>query len=86
MNKLGYVDSAALRDALPDASSVKAAKRLMIALAYAYGVRVDTLSERYVFRERRLLVARSVRTGNDQRGDQRRITRGPTTKIRRETA
>ena len=47
MNKLEDVDIDALRDALADASSVKAAKRLMIALAYADGVRVETLSERY---------------------------------------
>ncbi len=32
---------------LGEASSAKAAKRLMIALAYADGVRVETLSERY---------------------------------------
>ena len=47
MNKLEDVDPAALRDALTDASGAKAAKRLMIAIAYADGVRVDTLSERY---------------------------------------
>ena len=47
MNKLEDVDAGALRDALGKASNAKAAKRLMIALAYADGVRVETLSERY---------------------------------------
>jgi transposase len=47
MNKLEDVDAGALRDALRKASSAKAAKRLMIAFAYADGVRVETLSERY---------------------------------------
>ena len=47
MNKLEAVDTDALREALTEASSAKAAKRLMIAIAYADGVRVDTLSERY---------------------------------------
>ena len=47
MNKLEDVDTAALREALTDASSAKAAKRLMIAIAYSDGVRVDTISERY---------------------------------------
>jgi transposase len=47
MNKLEDVDAGALRDALDEASSAKAAKRLMIALAYSDGVRVETLSERY---------------------------------------
>jgi transposase len=47
MNKLEDVDAGALRDVLGKASSAKAAKRLMIALAYADGVRVETLSERY---------------------------------------
>jgi transposase len=47
MNKLEDVDGDALRDALGKASTAKAAKRLMIALAYADGVRVETLSERY---------------------------------------
>ena len=46
-NKLEDVDADTLRDALGKASSAKAAKRLMIALAYADGVRVETLSERY---------------------------------------
>lgn len=47
MNKLGDVDAGALRDALGKATSAKAAKRLMIALAYTDGVRVETLSVRY---------------------------------------
>jgi transposase len=47
MNKLEDVDAGALRDALGKASSAKAAKRLMIALAYVDGERVETLSERY---------------------------------------
>ena len=47
VNKLEDVDADALRDALGKVSSAKAAKRLMIALAYADGVRVETLSERY---------------------------------------
>jgi transposase len=47
MNKFEDIDADALRDALREAASAKAAKRLMIALAYADGVRVETLSERY---------------------------------------
>jgi transposase len=47
MNKLADVDAEALQAALDAASSPKAVKRLMIALAYADGVRVETLSERY---------------------------------------
>jgi transposase len=47
MNKLEDVDGNALRDALGKASSTKAAKRLMIALAYADGVSVEVLSKRY---------------------------------------
>ena len=47
MNKLEDVDAGALHDALGKASSAKAAKRLMIALAYTDGGRVETLSERY---------------------------------------
>ena len=47
MNKLADVDTDALQAALATASTPKAAKRLMIALAYADGVRVETLSERY---------------------------------------
>ena len=47
MNKLENVDTAALRESLSEAPTAKAAKRLMIALAYADGVRVDTLSDRY---------------------------------------
>jgi transposase len=47
VNKLEDVEGDALRDALGEASSAKVAKRLMIALAYADGVRVETLNERY---------------------------------------
>jgi transposase len=47
MDKLADVDAEALQAALAAASSPKAVKRLMIALAYADGVRVETLSERY---------------------------------------
>jgi transposase len=47
MNKLEDVDIDVLHDALADASSVKAAKRLMIALSYADDMRVETLSARY---------------------------------------
>jgi transposase len=47
MNKLADVDIEALQAALDGVSISKAAKRLMIALAYADGVRVETLSERY---------------------------------------
>jgi transposase len=47
MNKLANVDTDALQAALDAASDPKAVKRLMIALAYADGVRVETLSERY---------------------------------------
>lgn len=47
MAKLSEVAVGDLRDALDGASTAKAAKRLMIALAYKDGVPVDTLSERY---------------------------------------
>ena len=47
MNKLEAVDPDALRGVLADVSNAKATKRLMVALAYADGVRVETLSERY---------------------------------------
>lgn len=47
MNKLAAVDIEQLQAALATASNPKATKRLMIALAYADGVRVETLSERY---------------------------------------
>lgn len=47
MNKLADVDIETLQAALATASNAKAAKRLMVALAYADGVRVETLSERY---------------------------------------
>lgn len=45
--KLATVSAQELREALSDASAGKAAKRLMIALAYKDGVSVETLSERY---------------------------------------
>lgn len=47
MDKLADVDIEALRAALADASDPKAVKRLMIALAYADGVSVETVSSRY---------------------------------------
>ena len=47
MNKLTEVNVDDLQAALATASTPKATKRLMIALAYADGVRVETLSERY---------------------------------------
>lgn len=47
MNKLDDVDTDALRDALAEAPTAKAAKRLMVAIAYAKGIRVETLSDRY---------------------------------------
>ena len=47
MNKLESVDTDALRETLKEAPSRKAVKRLMIALAYADDVRVETLSTRY---------------------------------------
>lgn len=47
MNKLEDVDADALRDALSRALDAKAVKRMMIALAYADGVHVETLSSRY---------------------------------------
>jgi transposase len=47
MGKLASVSRDALQTALADVSTGKAAKRLMIALAYKDGVPVDTLSERY---------------------------------------
>jgi transposase len=47
MNKLSEVDTDRLRAALATASDAKVAKRLMVALAYADGVRVETLCERY---------------------------------------
>jgi transposase len=47
MNKLEAVNTDTMRESLADASTAKAVKRLMIALAYADGVGVETLSERY---------------------------------------
>ena len=47
MTKLSTVATGDLLDALEEASTGKAAKRLMIALAYKDGVSVETLSERY---------------------------------------
>lgn len=47
MSKLEHVDPEALRRALADATSAKAVKRLMIALAYRDGVPVTTLTDRY---------------------------------------
>jgi transposase len=47
MNKLVEVDAEELQAALATAQTAKATKRLMVALAYADGVRVETLSERY---------------------------------------
>lgn len=47
MSKLEDVSAAALRDALDRADDAKAAKRLMIAVAYVDGVDVAVLSERY---------------------------------------
>lgn len=47
MGKLDHRSAAALRNALSDAETAKAATRLMVALAYKDGVPVTTLSERY---------------------------------------
>lgn len=47
MNKLEDVDAAALRQALSEVESAKAAKRLMVALAYKDGVPVSALADRY---------------------------------------
>lgn len=47
MDKLANITVERLREALNEAESAKAAKRLMIALAYKDGVSVDTLSDRY---------------------------------------
>lgn len=47
MDKLTEMNVDDLQAALATASTVKAAKRLMIALAYTDGVRVETLSERH---------------------------------------
>lgn len=47
MRKLADVDAEELRTALETVTSAKAAKRVMVALAYLDGVDVDTLSDRY---------------------------------------
>jgi transposase len=47
MNKLDEVDAEALRRTLDEATDAKAAKRLMVGLAYKQGVRVETLAEWY---------------------------------------
>jgi transposase len=47
MNKLEQLGREQLRAALDDAATAKAAKRLMVALAYKDGVHVETLSDRY---------------------------------------
>lgn len=47
MSKLENVSAERLRDELANVSDAKAAKRLMIALAYKDGELVETLSERY---------------------------------------
>ena len=47
MEKLEDLDDEDLRDALSEAESAKAAKRLMVALAYKDGVSVSTMEERY---------------------------------------
>jgi transposase len=49
MSKLSDVDPAKLRSRLDDAESPKAAKRLIVALAYLDGVPVDDISDRYGF-------------------------------------
>jgi len=47
MDKLADVDVAALREALDEVESAKAAKRLMVALDYKDGTPVSTLATRY---------------------------------------
>lgn len=47
MGLLESVSTTALRGALDRATGAKAAKRLMVAIAYKDGVDVETLSERY---------------------------------------
>lgn len=47
MNKLADLDADTLRTALDATASPTAVKRLMIALTYADGGRVEPLSERY---------------------------------------
>lgn len=53
MSKLDGPPSDHLRTALDEAEDAKAAKRLMVALAYKDGVDVDTISERYDISNRR---------------------------------
>ncbi|MFH5801675.1 transposase [Haladaptatus sp. CMAA 1911] len=47
MNKLADVSTEVLRDELADVSDPKAAKRLMVALAYDGGISISTQSEIY---------------------------------------
>lgn len=47
MGKLSGVDATDLRDALADVEGAKAAKRLMVALAYKDGVSVSAMEDRY---------------------------------------
>lgn len=47
MDKLSGVSLAALQDHLAEVESPKAAKRLMVAIAYKDGVAVSTLADRY---------------------------------------
>ena len=47
MSKLTQLGREELREALDEAATAKAAKRLMVALAYKDGVDVETLSDRY---------------------------------------
>lgn len=47
MNKLAEISTAALKEQLDHVDEAKAAKRLMVALAYKDGVDVDTMSERF---------------------------------------
>lgn len=47
MRKLEQISTEELRTALDDADEAKAAKRLMVAIAYKDGVHVETLVERY---------------------------------------
>lgn len=47
MSKLEGVSTDRLRAALDDAEDAKAAKRLVVALAYKDGVDVDTIADRY---------------------------------------
>lgn len=47
MNKLSHVDPEELREALAEAPTPKAAKRLMVALSYVDGEPVATMAERY---------------------------------------